>query len=70
MGLRSDHISGTLRLPDKLPVVALRGNAGCNMISAINRGALAFMVFEGKFHNAVFIDFMKRCSNKPRARST
>ncbi|MFC4344175.1 transposase, partial [Cupriavidus numazuensis] len=32
-----------------------------NMISAItNRGALAFMVFEGKFNNAVFIDFLKR----------
>ena len=34
---------------------------GCNMISAItNRGALAFMVFEGKFKNPVFIEFMKR----------
>ena len=25
-----------------------------------NRGALAFMVFQGKFHNPVFIEFMKR----------
>ena len=34
---------------------------GCNMISAItNRGALAFMVFQGKFQNPVFIEFMKR----------
>jgi transposase len=31
------------------------------MISAItNRGALAFMVFQGKFQNPVFIEFMKR----------
>ncbi|WP_321900011.1 transposase [Paraburkholderia heleia] len=31
------------------------------MISAItNRGALSFMVFEGKFKNATFIEFMKR----------
>jgi transposase len=31
------------------------------MISVItNRGALAFMVFEGKFNNAVFIEFLKR----------
>jgi hypothetical protein len=34
---------------------------GCNMISAItNRGVLAFMVFQGKFPNPVFIEFMKR----------
>ena len=31
------------------------------MISAItNRGALSFMVFEGKFQNSVFIEFIKR----------
>jgi transposase len=34
---------------------------GCNMISAItNRGELSFMVFEGTFKNATFIEFMKR----------
>ncbi|WP_254906192.1 transposase [Paraburkholderia youngii] len=34
---------------------------GCNMISAIsNRGMLSFMVFEGTFKNATFIEFMKR----------
>jgi hypothetical protein len=34
---------------------------GGNMISAItNRGKLAFMVFEGKFQNPVFLEFMRR----------
>ncbi|MFN7863656.1 MAG: transposase, partial [Curvibacter sp.] len=44
------------------PVVRATGHRfGCNMISAItNRGNLAFMVFEGKFQNPVFIDFMRR----------
>lgn len=63
MGLRSDHISGTSFSPaGQTPVVRATGQCfGCNMISAItNRGALAFMVFEGKFHNVVFIDFLKR----------
>ena len=63
MGLRSDHISGTCFAPvGQTPVVRATGQRfGCNMISAItNRGGLAFMVFEGKFQNAVFIDFMKR----------
>jgi hypothetical protein len=32
---------------------------GCNMISAItNRGAGAFMVFQGKFQHPAFIEFM------------
>jgi transposase len=63
MGLRSDHISGTCFAPTgQTPVVRATGQRfGCNMISAItNRGALAFMVFEGKFQNPVFIEFMKR----------
>lgn len=63
MGLRSDHVSGTCFAPTgQTPVVRATGKRfGCNMISAItNRGALAFMVFEGKFKNAVFIDFLKR----------
>ncbi|CAG2160416.1 hypothetical protein LMG26411_07468 [Cupriavidus numazuensis] len=63
MGLRSDHVSGKSFAPmGQTPVVRATGKRfGCNMISAItNRGALAFMVFEGKFNNAVFIDFLKR----------
>jgi transposase len=63
MGLRSDHVSGKSFAPTgQTPVVRATGKRfGCNMISAItNRGALSFMVFEGKFKNAVFIDFLKR----------
>ena len=63
MGLRSDHVTGTSYAPvGQTPVVRATGQRfGCNMISAItNRGALAFMVFQGKFHNPVFIEFMKR----------
>lgn len=34
---------------------------GCNMISAItNKGALAFMVFEGKFKAPMFVKFLGR----------
>jgi transposase len=69
MGLRSDHISGTCFAPTgQTPVVRATGQRfGCNMISAItNRGALAFMVFEGKFHNGVFIEFMKRLLKQVR----
>ena len=63
MGLRSDHVAGTSYAPvGETPVVRATGQRfGCNMISAItNRGALAFMVFQGKFHNPVFIEFIKR----------
>lgn len=63
MGLRSDHVTGTSYAPvGHTPVVRATGQRfGCNMISAItNRGALAFMVFEGKFRNPVFIEFMRR----------
>ncbi|MDO8479526.1 MAG: IS630 family transposase [Candidatus Rokubacteria bacterium] len=63
MGLRSDHVTGTSYAPvGHTPVVRATGQrCGCNMISAItNRGALAFMVFEGKFRNPVFIEFMRR----------
>src|SRR5712692_4936679 len=63
MGLRSDHVSGTSFAPmGQTPVTRATGQRfGCNMISAItNRGALAFMVFQGKFQNPVFIEFMKR----------
>jgi transposase len=63
MGLRSDHVSGTsFALKGETPVVRATGpRFGCNMISAItNRGKLSFMVFEGRFKNATFIEFMKR----------
>jgi transposase len=63
MGLRSDHVAGTSFAPaGQTPVVRATGQRfGCNMVSAItNRGALAFMVFAGKFTNAVFIEFLKR----------
>jgi transposase len=62
-GLRSDHVTGTSYAPvGRTPVVrATRQRFGCNMISAItNRGALAFMLFQGKFQNPLFIEFMKR----------
>ena len=71
MGLRSDHVSGTSYAPlGQTPVVRATGQRfGCNMISAItNRGALAFMVFQGKFQNPVFIEFMKRLLPQVRGR--
>src|SRR3990170_443129 len=63
MGLRSDHVTGTSYAPKgHTPVVRATGSRfGCNMISAItNKGALAFMVFQGQFKALVFVDFMKR----------
>jgi len=71
MGLRSDHVTGTSYAPlGQTPVVRATGQRfGCNMISAItNRGALAFMVFQGKFHNPVFIEFMKRLLRQAKGR--
>jgi transposase len=63
MGLRSGHVSGKSFAPaGETPVIRATGQRfGCNMIPAIsNRGELAFMVFEGTFDNALFIDFLKR----------
>ena len=63
MGLRSDHVSGkSYALAGQTPQIRATGQRfGCNMISAItNKGGLAFMVFEGKFHAATFIDFLTR----------
>ena len=63
MGLRSDHVTGTSDAPKgHTPVVRATGSRfGCNMISAItNKGALAFMVFQGTFKAPVFVAFMKR----------
>jgi transposase len=63
MGLRSDHVTGTSYAPvGQTPVIRATGQRfGCNMISAItNKGALAFMVFEGKFKAPVFVAFLQR----------
>ena len=63
MGLRSDHVTGTSYAPvGQTPVVRATGQRfGCNRLSAItNKGALAFMVFEGKFKSPVFVTFMQR----------
>jgi transposase len=63
MGLRSDHVTGTSYAPvGQTPVIRATGQrVGCNMISAItNKGALAFMVFQGKFKAPVFVEFMQR----------
>jgi transposase len=63
MGLRSDHVTGTSYAPvGRTPVIRATGQRfGCNMISAItNKGALAFMVFEGKFNASVFVAFLQR----------
>ncbi len=63
MGLRSDHVSGTSFAPvGETPVIRATGQRfGCNMISAItNKGALSFMVFQGKFKASVFVAFLKR----------
>lgn len=67
MGLRSDHVPGTSYAPvGRTPVVRATGQRfGCNMISAItNKGALAFMVFEGKFKASVFVTFLQRLLNQ------
>ena len=63
MGLRSDPVSGTCFAPmGHTPLVRATGQRfGGNMTPAItNRGKLAFMVFEGKFQNPVFLEFMRR----------
>ena len=63
MGLRSDHVTGTSYAPvGQTPVVRATGQRfGCDMISAITIAvALAFIVFQGNFHNPVLIEFMKR----------
>lgn len=71
MGLRSDHVTGrTYGLRGITPVVPGTGRRfGCNMISAItNRGALNFMVFDGKFNARVFLEFLRRLVKQVRRR--
>ena len=63
MGVRSDHVTGTSYAPvGQTPVIQATGQRfGCNMISAItNKGALAFMVFTGKFVASGFVAFLRR----------
>lgn len=63
MGLRSDHVTGRSYAPvGQTPVTRATGQRfGCNMVSAItNKGALAFMVFQGKFRAPVFVPFLTR----------
>lgn len=63
MGLRSDHVTGRNDAPvGHTPVPQATGQRfGCNMISAItNKGALAFVVFQGKFTAPVLVAFLQR----------
>ena len=71
MGLRSDHVTGTSFAPvGETPVIRATGQRlGCNMISAItNKGALAFMVFQGKFQAPVFVQFLQRLLKQLKGR--
>ncbi len=63
MGLRSDQAAGRSYAPrGRTPVVGKTGQRfGCNVIQAIsNRGELCFRVFEGRFTQTVYLDFLKR----------
>lgn len=71
MGLRSDHVTGRSYAPvGQTPVTRATGQRfGCNMISAItNKGALAFMVFQGRFRAPVFVQFLTRLLKSVRRR--
>jgi hypothetical protein len=71
MGLRSDHVTGRSYAPvGQTPVTRATGQRfGCNMISAItNKGALAFMVFAGRFRAPVFVQFLTRLLKSVRGR--
>jgi transposase len=62
-GVRSDHHFGrTWAARGKTPVVLTTGaRFSCNMISAVSpRGAMRFMLVEGKLTSEVFIEFLKR----------
>jgi len=71
MGLRSDQAAGRCYAPrGRTPVVGKTGQRfGCNVIQAIsNRGQLCFRVFEGRFTQAVYLDFLKRLLKHARGR--
>jgi transposase len=62
-GMRSDfHTGKTWAVRGETPVITTTGaRFGCNMISVVSpRGAMRFMLIEGKFNNGVFIEFLKR----------
>jgi len=62
-GVRSDFHSGrTWAARGQTPVVATTGaRFSCNMVSAISpRGAMRFMLVEGKLTSDVFVAFLKR----------
>jgi len=62
-GLRSTHQTGTTwGEKGTTPLVKMSGKRfGCNAITAItNHGNLSFSVFEGRFTNEVFQDFLER----------
>jgi transposase len=62
-GVRSDFHSGrTWAVRGQTPVVATTGaRFGCSMISAVSpRGAMRFMLIEGKISSEVFVEFLKR----------
>ena len=64
--VRSDYHSGTTWAPrGKTPVVSSTGaRFSVNLVSAVSaQGALRFMLVEGRFNAAVFIDFLKRLLN-------
>lgn len=69
-GIRSDYHSGrTWAVRGQTPVVTTTGaRFSCNMVSAISpRGAMRFMLVEGKLTSEVFVEFLKRMiHNRPR----
>lgn len=63
MGVRSDdQIGRTYGKVGQTPIVSVPGRRfSCQMISTLtNRGALRFMVFDGKFNAKVLLIFLKR----------
>lgn len=63
MGLRSDHARGRSFSPvGQTPIVRKTGRRfGCNVIKALsNQGQLYFRVFDGRFTQTVFVDFLTR----------
>jgi transposase len=69
-GVRSDfHAGKTWAVKGQTPIVTTTGaRFGCNLISAVSpKGAMRFIIVEGKVNNEVFIDFLKRLiHNWPR----
>jgi transposase len=70
-GVRSDFHSGkTWALRGKTPIVSATGaRFGCNMLSAVSpKGAMRFMLVNGRITASVFVDFLKRLiHNWPRS---